>query len=182
VGREADEISLAQAQENKPAPQDGAQPQFVLTDCVSFKEHQLTVKFRLDESFSSYVSAKFAYPKQGSLKNAKVGETYLMTFAEAEAAHNVKSARLIEENDLPASIPDRSLVGKVVEVNEKSAVLEWKKDDNTRAFFSQPQVFPIRSERQFSEGQTIKIVFGKDNRHCMSYGVVDDKPKNKSGP
>jgi len=159
--------------------QDAASPQFVLTQCVSFKDGQLTVKFKSDAHLDSYVSAKFAYPKQGPLANASVGETYLFVFREIEAAHNVKTAKLIESDKLPNPLPDRSLVGKVVDVTEKAAVVEWTKDENTKAFFSLPHAFPIRSQQQFAEGQTIRIAFGKDNRHCQSYTVVEDKPKDR---
>ncbi len=157
--------------------QDAASPQFVLAQCVSFADHQLTVKFKADEHLASYTSAKFAYPKQGPLAKASVGETYLIVFREEEGAHNVKSAKLIEDNKLPNPLPERSLVGKVVELTEKAAVVEWTKDENTKTFFALPHAFPIRNQQQFIEGQTIRITFGKDNRHCQSYTVVDDKAK-----
>ena len=167
----------AQTPSAKDKQGEGSEFKAVFTDCVSFKEAKLTVKFRLDEHFQSYVSARFIYPRQGIIKGAKVGEAYVFTFKDEEAAHNLKSALLIDEKSPPEKISDRSLIAKVVEVNDKSVVVEWKKDDCVKRFFSREHSFPIRNGRAFEAGQTIKIIFGKDNRHCQGYVVISGKEK-----
>jgi hypothetical protein len=169
----------ARAQEQ--AAQKAAAPelQSVVTDCVSFQDKKLTVKFRLDKNFRAYASSRFAYPKQGGIKTAQVGETYLFTFLEDEAAHNVKSAQRLEEDATPAEISNRSLIGKVVDVVEKAVVVQWKQDESIDRFFSREHSFPIRSGREFSQGQVVKIVFGKDNRHCQGYIVLDEGKKDR---
>jgi hypothetical protein len=155
----------------------------VFTDCVSFKEAKLTVKFRLDEHFQSYVSARFIYPRQGTIKGAEVGQVYIFAFMEEEAAHNLKFAILVDQKTPLTKLSDRSLMAKVVEVNDKSVVVEWmKKDDSIQRFFSREHAFPIRNGRVFEAGQTIKIIFGKDNRHCQGYVVVNDPKKGKDDP
>ena len=166
------------AQEPRTEKQEPPAFKFVLADCVTFEDNKLTVKFRLDDNFKSYASARFTYPKQGPLKNAKVGEAYLIAFQDTEAAHNLKSAEMIEGKPLQEKIPDNSLVAKVVETNEKSVVVEWDLEENTKKFFSKQHTFPIRNGKQFVKGQAIKITFEKDNRHCKGYAVLEEKGKN----
>jgi len=166
------------------APGQGTEAKFVVTDCVSFVEgkpaSKLTVKFRLDDNFQSYVSARFTYPRQNVIKDVKVGQVYDFTFMEDEAAHNLKSAVLMDENRAPDTISDRSLIARVVEVTDTSVVVEWKKDECIKRFFSRENVFLIWNARVFAAGQTIKIAFGPDNRHCKGYLIVDER-KNSSG-
>src|ERR1700691_3089680 len=112
------------AQEPKTEKQEPPAFKFVLADCVVFEDNKLTVKFRLDDNFKSYASARFTYPKQGMLKNVNVGEVYVFTFQEAEAAHNLKAVQPIQGKPSLEKIPDNSLVAKVVETNDKSVVVE----------------------------------------------------------
>jgi hypothetical protein len=166
------------AQEPKTEKQGPPPFQFLLADCVAFEDNKLTVKFRLDDNFKSYASARFTYPRQGLLKSVNVGEAYIFTFQDAEAAHNLKAVQPIQGKSALEKILDNSLVAKVVKTNDKSVVVEWDLEDNTKKFFSKQHTFPIRNGKQFVKGQTIKIAFEKDNRHCRGYAVIDEKSKN----
>ena len=96
----------------------------------------------------------------------------------ADSVLKLQSVRNSLDQVALEKIPDNSLIAKVVETNDKSVVVEWDLEENTKKFFSKEHTFPIRNGKQFVKGQTIKIIFEKDNRHCRGYTVVDEKSKN----
>ena len=161
--------------------------QSVLTDCISYQDKKLVVKFRTDDaSFKSYIAASFTYPKTGQLAKAQVGETYLITFTPGEPPHNVKKAVLYDPANSPKEIPEGSMIGKVVGFKETDAagkaldpqkqgvMIQFNQDEHVQAYFAKNISYTLYNppKQEFKAGDVIKIGFGPDNRHTNGFAII----------